>query len=189
MSDTRADTTSMGLFLISFIMLVFGIVGIFGFQESDMFAGLYGTTVPMMSIVGILFLFCGYSMYRKDNKFLMIIFGFLGLFALAFSSLVSGDLMAAINKEGAYMFFIVVAIFLIIFALWALLGKAGFMLTILLIAAALVFLFYALVINAMVGLDDPKTYALLMGIFGIIAFVISIYMALADVTDLNLPVM
>lgn len=181
MSDTRADTTSMGLFLISFIMLVFGLIGIFGFLDmgGTNFLGLSNAALVASLGVGVLFLFCGWSAWKSDNKFLMIIFAFLALFMITFRG------MSAIGGDG-YLIFVIEAIFLIIFTLWALLAKSGYMLTLILLTAALTFLFYGLALNA--GADG-EPYFLIMGLCALVAFFFSTYMALADVTDINMPVM
>lgn len=171
----------MGLFLISFIMLVFGLIGVFGYLDDGagaIFGGLFAAAPQMMLLVGILFAFVGWASWKNGNKFLMVIFAFLAFFGVLFARLTPGG-------EGYGMLFVVVAVFLLIFMIWTLLAKAGFMLAIILLSAALVFLFYGLFWMQ----DADVLYLLLLGVFGIIAFVISAYMAFNDVAELGLPVM
>jgi len=181
MSDTRADVTSMGLFLVSFIMLVFGMIGIFMYSDGDQAAGLAAMSVPIATLLGVVFILLGIGAWFGGNKFLMVLFGFLGVFLALYatSATVAGPLMA----DGISMIFIIMTIFFIIFALWAFVLKAGMMLTILLISAGLVFLFYALTMTA----TDPKTMFLLMGVFALIGFAVSVYLALADCMEGKLP--
>ena len=184
MSETKADTTSMGLFLISFLMLVLTIVGFFGFTENKDFMGVYVASTMVAWILTIGFLFITFTMWKAGSKFLMIIFGLLTVFIYAY-----GVVGLAEGGASTQFFFIAIAIMMIILGLIALLNKAGFMLTLLLICAGLVFLFYGLLAGAFVGGDEIKNFALLIGVFALISFVISIWMALAMETDLGLPVM
>jgi hypothetical protein len=179
MSDTRADVTSMGLFLVSFIMLVFGMIGIFVYSGSDQVPGLVGMSVTISGLLGIVFVLLGIGAWYGGNKFLMVLFGFLAVF-LTIYSMADGS---GIFADGVQMIFIMMTIFFIIFALWAFVLKAGMMLTILLICAGLVFLFYALTLTS----TDAKTLFLLMGIFALIGFAVSVYLALADCMEGKLP--
>ena len=183
MSETKADTTSMGLFFISFLMLVLTLVGFFGFSEADAFFPLYGLSGSVAWILTIGFLFVTFSMWKAGAKFVMIIFGLLTAFMFLYSVNV-GDGVAGLNV-GAQWLFMVIAIMMIVLALVALLNKVGFMLTLLLLCAGLVFLFYGLVCGA----DDGKTFLLCIGIFALLSFILSLWLALAMETELGLPVM
>lgn len=184
MSETKADTTSMGLFFISFLMFVLIFVGFFGFSDSmgANFAGTYAGSQAAAGILALGFLFITFAMWKGGNKLVMIIFGLLTAFSYLYATVAIG----ALNME--YLF-IVIAIMLIILAFVVLANKAGFMLTLLLICSALVFLFYGLVAGAMNSGNDPKTFLLCIGIFALLSFILSVWMALADNTDVGLPVM
>jgi len=184
MSDTRADVTSMGLFLVSFIMLVFGLVGIYGYTEVGgvEFNTLFGASVEILALVGVFFVLLAIGAWWGGNKFLMVLFGFLGLFTMLYSGL-----SVFVGDAGLNFIFIIMAIFFIIFALWTFILKAGMLLVVLLIAAAIVFLMYGFVLSAMADGNDPKTFLLILGVFSLIAFAIATYLALADCTDGKLP--
>ena len=177
----------MGLFLLSFVMLVFAMVGIFGYMEDAKFGALAGASVWIMGAAGILFAFLGYASWKGGNKFLMVIFLFLAFFAAIYSGTI---IFAAGAPIGVDLIYIIIAVFVIIFAIWAFIIKAGMMLTVLLITSALVFLFYALALPALQPgstLDWPGIYLLLLGIFALISFALATYLALADCTDGKLP--
>ena len=178
MSDTRADVTSMGLFLVSFIMLVFGMIGIFTYGEADQAGGLAAMSIEIAGLLAVIFVLLGIGAWYGGNKFLMVLFGFLAVFLAVYS--VADPSMGV---DGLVMVFIIMTIFFIIFALWAFVLKAGMMLTVLLICAGLVFLFYALTLTS----TDAKTLFLLMGIFALIGFAVSVYLALADCMEGKLP--
>jgi uncharacterized membrane protein HdeD (DUF308 family) len=175
MSETKADTTSMGLFLISFLMLVLTLFGFLNFGDNpgkDALA-LKAVLGPVAFVVAIGFLFVMYAQWKNNNKFVMIIFGLLTMFTFLVST----------NTLDSMYLFIVIAIKVIILALIALINKAGFMLTLLLLTSGLVFLFHGLSIA-----PDSNTMVLLVGVFALISFVLSTWMALADNTEIGLPV-
>lgn len=177
----------MGLYLISFIMLVFGIIGIYGFMADgganadalEIFETLGGASVMMMGLAAIVFLFLGYACYKNGSKFVMIIFLSLAFFSGLYSAAAGNA-----DEPGMYLMFVVVAIFLIIYGLVALLSKSGYMLTLLLIFAGLVFLFFGLANNA----TDGTTYLLILGIFALLSFILALWLALADTAGVDIPV-
>jgi len=189
MSETKADTTSMGLFVISFLMLVFALVGIFAFTEYDNALGLVGGSFMAAFAAGIVFAFVTFAMWKANNKFVMIIFATLTVFAIVYSGTFWGTSLALV--AGAQWVFLVLAIIVIVYALIAFLNKAGFMLTLLLLVTGLAVLFLFLACNVTGGAlaADAQTFMLLVGLFSLIGFILALWMALADNTDIGLPVM
>jgi|GEM_PF-2414923 len=187
MSETKyADTTALGLFVIAFALLFFGLVGILTYADGGIHA-LAFEAGAVTWFAAILCLLIAIAQFITGNKFLMVLFGFIA-FAFALFSRIYVDVMLA--NPDAYITYILIGIVFIIFALWAYLAKAGLMLTVILTMAALTFIMFALAQNGLItGFDDAEIYFLLMGVFAVIGGALAIYLAIVDTTGLKLPVM
>ena len=180
----------MGLLMISFLMFVLTIVGFFGFGKTpnDSFFAMYNGSLVLASFLAIVFLLIAIAQWLAGNKLVMIIFAMLAVFAQMYKYVAMGD--GILGSTGNTMFFFVgIAIFMILLGLIAFLNKAGLMLTLLLLCAGLVFLFYGLLVNAFTNGNDCGTFALLIGVFALLSFVLSLWLTLAMETPLGLPVM
>jgi len=176
MSENRIDPTVAGLFLVAFITLVFGFLGIQFFQGgSAMDWGLHHVAADLALVVGAIFVVLTVSAIRFGNAFAASLFGFVAVSLIA----VQYGFLAS-----PFMFYLL-AIVYIVFALVALLIGAPKLLVILLFFVGLLYFFVGLFSNA--GIADGDTYALLFGIFGILAGVVALYMAFALSTQ-KLPV-
>jgi len=175
MSENRIDPTVAGLFLTAFITLVFGFVGILTYGKVDGASALTAATLAMSSVVGLVFLVLTVSAIRFGNAFAASLFGFIGV------ALVGATV--GLTAGSAYLFFIIAIVF-IVFALVALLVGAPKLLMILLFFVALIYLFVGLFVNAA---DPESVFALVFGLFGVLAGVLALYMAFALSTQ-KLPV-
>jgi len=174
MAENRIDPTVPGLFLVAFIMLIFGVLGVLIYGENAEAGALLTAAQAFSGIIGIMFLVLTVSAIRVGNAFASSLFAFLVVALLVAAVCVPG---------GSYFVVLFVAIFFIVFALIALLIGAPKLLMILLFGAALVYLFVALFMNA----TDGATFALLFGIFGILSSLVALYMSFALSTQ-KLPV-
>ena len=93
-------------------------------------------------------------------------------FGGAFAGLFNLDL------SDSWFLWIVIAIFYLVFTVWAFLAGTPKMLLGILVITALVFLFLGLALNAETA-DSMKTMFLIMGIFGILDFLLATYLGLA----------
>jgi len=168
MSENRIDPTVAGLFLVAFIALVFGFLGIELYQGLSW--GLAGVAATLAGFIGILFVVLTVSAIRAGNAFAT------ALFAVVAVALV----MVPICFGVSFFAFILVAIFLLVFALIAFLIGTPKLLVIILAFVALLYLFVGLCIND--GIVD-SIFALLFGIFGILAGAVALYLAVALSTE------
>jgi hypothetical protein len=179
MSETRVDPTVAGLFLIGFVTLVFGIMGIQMFNQGIIDPA--GTIIEAAGFlivpVAFVILIFAYMAGKVGNAFAVALFAF-----IAVSLFGAGSFL---NKEP--MLFYIVAVFYIIFAIVAFLIGAPKLLAILLILVALLFLFIGFAFAATVAGSEPDAYAIAFGLFGILSFLVATYMAVALATQ-KMPV-
>ena len=188
MSENKfADTSALGLFIVALSLLSFGLVGVLNFADSAFAGGMLAMLFPMAWYAAIIFLLIAIAQFMAGSKFMTVIFGFLAFTFAVFSK--SADWGGALFADGAFMFYILIGVIFIVFALWTFLAKAGFMLMGILLMAGLAFLMFALVLNAMAGHSDTDIFYLLMGLFSFIGGILAIYLAIVDTTGLKLPVM
>jgi len=166
MAENRIDPTVPGLFLVAFIMLVFGVLGVFIYGKNAEAGNMKMAALLFASIIGLFFIVLTVSAIRVGNAFASSLFAFIAVALFGATYGVSA---------GAYVFVILIAIFFIVFAIIALLIGAPKLLMILLFGVALVYLFVGLYLNA----TDGATFALLFGIFGILSFLVALYMSFA----------
>jgi len=182
MAENRVDPTVAGLFLVGFITLVFGLIGILLYGKVDGAGALAGTVSgeggSLAVIVGVVFIVFTVSAIRCGNAFAAALFGFV---AVALFGATVG-----LNAGSMYLF-VVFAIVFILFALVAFLIGAPKLLAILLFFVALLYLFVGLWVNAIADDGMNNVFGVLFGLFGILAAAVALYMAFALSTQ-KLPV-
>jgi len=174
MAENRIDPTVAGLFLVAFITLIFGVLGVLVFSENSEAGNMLTAAITFSGIIGLFFIVLTVSAIRFGNAFAASLFAFIAIALF----------VAAVGvPAGMYLLVILAAIFFIVFAIIALLIGAPKLLMILLFLVALIYLFVGLFLNA----TDGKMFALLFGIFGILSFLVALYMSFALSTQ-KLPV-
>jgi len=186
MSENRVDPTVAGLFLVGLITLFFGLLGVLLWNENAMGADLlvYITGIGAGAANGILvafalmFVLFAFLAAKVGNAFATALFAFV---AVALFSVTIGLIASS------FIAFLIIGVFFIVFALVAFLIGAPKLLAILLALTALLYIFVGVFVNAGNNGDDPLTFALLFGVFGILAGAVATYMAVALSTE-KLPV-
>ncbi|MDR0778523.1 MAG: hypothetical protein LBE48_03685 [Methanomassiliicoccaceae archaeon] len=178
MSENRVDPTVAGLFLVSFITLVFGFLGLGAYTENMWIDTPQATGIAVF--VGILIAVLMVSAIRCGNAFAAALYGFVAI-TLFLPSVATGTagFIGMGGEFGAMFMFIIAAILYIVFMLVALFVGAPKLLVIILFLVALLYLFVGLFVNALNNNADPKTFGLLFGIFGVLAGLVSMYLAFA----------
>ena len=173
MAENRIDPTVPALFLVALITLVFGFLGIDSYQNMGWKLGL--VAAPLAAAIGIVFVVFTISAIRVGNAFAAALFGFvaIALYAVQYGLPVKSMMM-----------FIILALIFIVFVIVAFMVGAPKLLAIMLLCVALLYLFVGLFVDA--GKAD-SVYGLLFGIFGILAGLLSLYLAFALSTQ-KLPV-
>ncbi|MDR0334546.1 MAG: hypothetical protein LBH69_01505 [Methanomassiliicoccaceae archaeon] len=154
------------------ITLVFGLLGIEFYQGLDWGMGI--VAAPLAAIIGVVFVILTISALRFGNAFAASLFGFIAISLL----------IVPIAFGFSFMAFVIMAIFYLVFMIIAFLIGAPKLLGILLLLVALLYLFVGLFIND--GLGD-SVFGILFGIFGVLSFLVALYMAFALSTQ-KLPV-
>jgi hypothetical protein len=171
MSENRVDPTVAGLFLVTFITLVFGFLGFELYSNLDF--GLEATAGPLAAIVGMMILVLMVSAIRCGNAFAAALYGFVAL-----------SLFLPVMGFGeAPMLFYIAAILYIVFAVVAFLVGAPKLLMFILIFVGVLYLFVGVFSSA----ANSDVIPLLFGICGVLAGVLSLYLAFALSTQ-KLPV-
>ncbi|MDR2866461.1 MAG: hypothetical protein LBV13_03545 [Methanomassiliicoccaceae archaeon] len=170
MTENRVDPTVAGLFLVAFITLIFGFLGVSLYSANEIFGAI--PAAGLATLVGIMFIVLTVSAIRCGNAFAAALFAFVAISLLAVSS-----------SFGTSAFvFILLGIMYIVFALVALIIGAPKLLMILLFLVGLLYIF----VGAFVY-DGGDTFALLFGVFGILSGVVALYLGFALSTQ-KLPV-
>lgn len=172
----------MGLLFIGFITLV---IGLFAF---DKYNALNGSTADPMIATGVfaVALLGGLAValiaifaYKANSNFGASLFGWIAvslLLVAAFGGAFAG--LFNLDLDKSWFLWIVIAIFYLVFTVWAFLAGTPKMLLGILVITAMVFLFLGLAVNPDIA-DSAKTMFLIMGIFGILDFLLATYLGLA----------
>jgi hypothetical protein len=178
MAENRVDPTVAGLFLIAFVTLIFGIAGlqVFNSGSPDILIAGGAFIIPVALII---FVFA-YMAGKAGNAFAVALFAFIAV--ALFGATFMLDLETPGNL-GEPLLFVIVAFFFMIFAIVALAIGAPKLLFILLILVALLYLFIGFFVAVANGGNDASGYALVFGLFGILAFLVSAYLAVALATQ------
>ncbi|MCL2712434.1 MAG: hypothetical protein FWD37_04075 [Methanomassiliicoccaceae archaeon] len=180
MSENRIDPTVAGLFLVGFITLIFGFIGLLiGMEDATadalLLTAVGGGFISPLIMLGIIFLVLAVSAIKIGNAFAAALFGFIG------AALVTTEaaLIADLTGSPAAMF--IIAFVFLVFAIIAFLIGAPKLLAILLVLVTLLYLFVGLFLGdaAFAAGDSAQTFAYLFGVFGLLAGLVATYMALA----------
>ncbi|MCL2712433.1 MAG: hypothetical protein FWD37_04070 [Methanomassiliicoccaceae archaeon] len=168
MSENRVDPTVAGLFLVAFITLVFGLLGLDLFQNFDVpgyvsdYLLFAGGIIPTISLVLLVF---AYMAGKVGNAFAVALFAFVAVALFAVTIAVAG---------GAGTPFVALAFFFLLFTLVAFFIGAPKLLVLMLLFVTFLFLFVGLFF-----IEGEKAYAIAFGLFGILSFLAAGYLALA----------
>jgi hypothetical protein len=172
----------MGLLFIGFITLV---IGLFAFDQYNALNG--STADPMIAggvfavalLGGLAVALIAIFAYKANSNFGASLFGWIAvslLLVAAFGGAFAG--LFNLDLSDSWFLWIVIAIFYLVFTVWAFLAGTPKLLLGILVITALVFLFLGLALNAETA-DSMKTMSLIMGIFGILDFLLATYLGLA----------
>jgi hypothetical protein len=173
MSENRVDPTVAGLFLVGFITLFLGIVGIQAYNGSTFTFDTLDAALYFLGALSLVMLMFAYMAGKAGNAFATALFAFI---AVSFFGAIAGTGLPETYGLICY----ICALFYLIFAIVAFVIGAPKLLAILLIIVALLFFFIGLYIGGGMA-EDP--YAIAFGIFGIVAFFVSTYLAFALATQ------
>jgi hypothetical protein len=171
MSENRVDPTVAGLFLVSFITLVFGLLGLQ--MGADLNWNMDFVALGLAPVVGLIFIVLAVSAIRCGNAFAAALFVFVSIALIA--------VPIAFGVGAFVAFFLIAAIFLV-FAIISFLVGAPKLLMLILIFTAVIYLGVGLTIN---GSSSSIAYIFALG--GILAGVLSLYLGFALSTQ-KLPV-
>lgn len=108
------------------------------------------------------------------------LFGWASLTFLLFAATGNAfDGLFSFSMSGSWILWVVIAIFYLIFAVWAYLAETPKLTLAVLVVTALVFLFFGLAMNPSNESSTMETMFLVMGIFAIIDFLLATYLGLA----------
>lgn len=178
MSENRVDPTVAGLFLVALITLIFGILGIDLFNDLSNNGLLTGAAMPFIPLLSAIFIVLAYMAGKAGNAFATALFVYV---AVALYGVIVAFTMGSAVGDAIML---ALAFFFLMFTLVAFMIGAPKLLGFLLLCVTLLYLFVSIFINQ--GGDD-EPYAIAFGIFGILAFLISSYLAIALATQ-KLPV-
>jgi hypothetical protein len=170
MSETRVDPTVAGLFLVGFITLFFGLLGIELFQDGT--SKLAGVAADFICIIGIIMVVFAFMAGKSGNAFATALFAFV---AVALFGVTYG-------LPDFPVVFYAIALFFVVFAITGFLVDAPKLLVVLLFLVALLYFFVGL----WFGYDEAP-YAAAFGLFGILSFLVATYLAIGLGTQ-KLPV-
>jgi hypothetical protein len=180
----------MGLLFIGFITLVVGLFGIDVYSgglpgaltSSDSYIGAGVFAVALLG--GIALAIIALFAYKANSNFGASLFGWIALslllvagFGGAFAGLFT--LNFGLLVYNSWILWVIIAVFYFVFTIWAYLAGSPKLLLGILVITALVFLFLGLGLNPNNTADTTETMFLIMGIFGILDFLLATYLGLA----------
>jgi len=188
-NETRVDTTMVGLLLVGFVLLLFGIFWLQG-------AGVFGTgahnkaldssvLAQIYFVVGLILILLTIFAYRTGKTKATIVFPFVAMFLFVFYyDITMNSEMGVVAHSSNWALYIVLAIFLFIIAIYMFIEKAPKFLSVLLLLIGLTLLFYG--IACIYGSNGPcydpdvrKALDAVMAIFSFLAFIVATYLGLA----------
>jgi len=173
MSETRVDPTVAGLFLIGFITLFFGLLGLEIFGAGPDVTKILGVAGDFIYYIGFILIIFAYMAGKVGNAFATALFAFVAVALF-------GVGIGLINTYPTV--FYAIAFFFLIFAIVSLVIGAPKLLGILLFLVCLLYLFVGF---QQATLDAP--YAIAFSFFGFLSFIVATYMAVALATQ-KMPV-
>jgi len=179
MAENRVDPTVAGLFLIGFITLLFGIIGMQLYLDiaAIQTEPLFKATLAFVGMVGFILLIFAYMASKAGNGFAVALFAFVvvSFFAVPLALDPAGI--------GFYQGLYIVAIFYLVFTILTLLIGGPKILALMLLVVAFLFFFVGMYLN----FDKEPMYAMMFGIMGLTAAALAMYLGLAFATQ-RLPV-
>ena len=175
MAENRVDPTITGIFLIAFITLAVGLVGLLAAMENAAgFDGFLALNDTLVNYCALAFLLLAIVAAYVGNSFSTALFAIVGI------SMYAAD---------DFILCIISAVLFIVFGLVSLLNGSPKLLFIILLFVALMYFILGIFANSVTGelADGDLVYGWLFGIFGLLAGVMSIYLGLALTTQ-KLPV-
>lgn len=169
----------MGLLFIGFITLVIGLFAFDQYNGSTADPMIAGGVFAVALLGGLAVALIAIFAYKANSNFGASLFGWIAvslLLVAAFGGAFTG--LFNLDLSDSWFLWIVIAIFYLVFTVWAFLAGTPKMLLGILVITALVFLFLGLALNAETA-DSAKTMFLIMGIFGILDFLLATYLGLA----------
>ena len=180
MSETRrVDPTVSGLLLIGFITLVLGIVGVQIFNGND-HTVMFDAALKFLIVLSLVMVMFAYMAGKCGNAFATALFAFIGIAFIGTVYLAKAATGTA-PVDNSLMFYIL-GFFFVVFSMIAALIGAPKLLVLLLVLVAFIYFFFGLFFAT-----SEAPYAGAIGLFGILAFIISTYMAIGLATE-KLPV-
>ena len=170
MSENRVDPTVAGLYLVGFITLFFGLLGV---QMYNADFALMGVAQVFSLLIGFVMLIFAYMAGKAGNGFAVALFAFIAVALFA--------VLVGLNPGTPIVFYAVV-IFFLVFAIVGFIIGAPKLLSLLLLLVALLYLFVGFYVN-----EANEIFAIAFGLFGLLSFIIATYLAVALGTQ-KLPV-
>jgi len=192
-NDVRVDTTFVGLFLIGFVLLMFGVLGlqlgnVFGDVPKDMPIDTH-VFAHVVGIIGVIIVLLAIFAYRTGAAVAAGVFAFVGAFFIIYY--MDNDFCLVAGNSNWFLY-IAIAIFFLIYAFYSFMQKAPKFLTILLVIVTFVVFFFGLALafspaGPCANVDAFKGLAITTGIFAFIGFVVATYLGLAFANPKKVP--
>lgn len=178
--NERVDTTWVGLILIGFVLFLFGFLGLeLGnvFGEGIKWPLDVGVFAYLCGAIGLILLILAVLGYRVGNPIAAGVFAFVAVFLVFFYF----DQVHGEAPSTNWILYIGVALFFLVFAVYAFLVNAPKLLVLLLALVALAVLFFGLAfyMAADANVDTMKTMAIIGGVFSFLGFLNATYLGLA----------
>lgn len=178
----KVDPTVAGLFLVGFITLFFGLLGMQIFQTGDM--SLLGVAGKFICVIGAIIIMFAYMAGKAGNAYATALFAFVAvsLFGVGFGLSVEA---AGDGWNVLYAFpivFYAIAIFYVVFAFVGFAIGAPKLMGLLLLFVAGLYFFVGLAIG-----PGDAPYSFMFGCFGLLSSIVATYMAIGLGTQ-KLPV-
>jgi hypothetical protein len=184
----KVDPTVAGLFLVGFITLFFGLLGIQIFQSGDM--ELFGVALKFIGIIGLLMVLFAFMAGKAGNAYATALFAFVAvaLFGVGFgfnpseTVTVVGEKVVTVAAYSFPVVFYAIAVFFFLFAVVGFAIGAPKLMGLLLLFVAGLYLFVGLAIG-----PGDAPYSFMFGAFGLLSSFVATYMAIGLGTQ-KLPV-
>lgn len=199
-NNVRVDTTFIGYFLIGFVFLIFGVMGLqdgglFGEFTPENYRNLpidYSVFSMVVGAVGFIMILLAVFAYRTGKQITAVSFLFFGLFFIfvRFNHVAKSGL-GQLTANSDWFLLVAFAIFFLIIAIYAFVAEAPKFVTVLILLTALTAFFFGLCcLYAPFGMDNVdlhKAMGFVFGIFALLAFVIATYLGLAYAVPKKIP--
>jgi len=178
MTNKRADPTVAALLLIGFATLLFGMIGMLIYLDDAAAKVFLDATPSFVYLIGAAMLLFTFMAGKSGNQFGIALFSFVAVSFYAVLLALPTSKITVDFHQGLYL----VAMFYIVFTAVAYLIGAPKILAVLLLMVAFLFFFVGLFLS-----KGEELYAMMFGIFGLAAFLISTYLGVALASE-KLPI-